>query len=438
MRHRAILFALLAGFALPAQAATPEELNNQIISETAILIDADTGQILYEKEMHKPMRPASTTKIMTGLLALENGNLSDTLTMTEEAVSTIGEGAANIALAADEQLTLEQAMHALAVVSAADASNGIAEYVAGTVDGFITLMNERAKEAGALRTTFQNAHGMPNEEHLTTAYDLAQITRAALQTPGFTDIFGALEYEIPPTNVLAEPRLLTSHNLMLNGEFQYSGAVAAKTGWTVNSQYCLMTAAERDGRTLIGVVMKSPDRDDKYEDMTLLLDHGFDDFISVSFTAAELSQEAYALTDSAGNEWVADITAAGDFSCLIPATLTKDDVTVSYLADGENMVKAVFALNDPTVYTLGELPMTAVQNQPLPVIASVPDIPGSSADAEEAVGMAETEDSDAGDDAWHPALMLIAGIIVAAIGLCIILAIVIVALRWVNIRKDTD
>ncbi len=427
MKHKSVLalLVLLAGFVTPAQAVVPESL----ISETAILIDADSGQILFEKDMHKQMRPASTTKIMTGLLALENGDLSDILTMTEEAVSTIGVGAANIALAADEQLTLEQAMHALAVDSAADASNGIAEYVAGTVEDFIGMMNERAKEAGALQTTFQNAHGMPNDEHLTTAYDLAQITRAALATPGFTDIFSSLEYEIPPTNIMPEPRMLTSNNLILVGEYQYEGVLAAKTGWTVSSQYCLVTAAERDGRTLIGVVMKSPERKDKYIDMTHLLDHGFDDFNSVSFPAEELSKEAYALTDSGGNEWIADIIAAGDFSCLIPAAQKKEDVTVSYIAGEDGTYKAVFSLDTET---LGEIPVSAVKNVPVPVIA-VPSPVSPSPSAEG--NAAGTEPTDEDDGAWHPALMWIAGIIVAVIGLCFLLAAVILVLRWLNIRR---
>jgi D-alanyl-D-alanine carboxypeptidase len=423
-----ILPVLLAGFAAPAtQAGTPADIN--LVSETAILVDADTGQILYEKDMHKPMRPASTTKIMTGLLALERGTLTDTLTMTEEAVSTIGAGAANIALAADEQLTLEQAIHALALVSAADASNGIAEYVSGTVDGFISLMNERAAAAGALHTSFQNAHGMPNEEHLTTAYDLARITMAAIHTPGFSAIFSTLEYEMPPTNIWAEPRLLKNRNLMLGGEFRYEGAIAAKTGWTESSQYCLMTAAKRNGRTLIGIVMKSPDINDKYKDMTLLLDHGFNDFIDVSFTAAELSQEAFAMA----GDTTAKLTVTEDFSCLIPSPLTKEDVRVSYLPEegGELPVKAVFSLDSPPYAgELGELPVTAVRNVPLPVLASAPGLPEPSGAG------AKTAEVETGEDnKWHPLLMWIAGIIVAVIGLCIVLAGVIVTLRWINIWK---
>jgi len=260
---------------IPAAAVTYEELNAMLKSETAVVMDADTGVVLFDKDMHKQMRPASTTKVMTALLALERGSLDDTVIMSHEAVFSLGNGAAHIALDVDEELSLEAALYALAIRSANDATNGVAEHIGESLEAFNKIMNERAVEAGALNTNFANAHGMPHDDHLTTAYDLAKILIAAIDTPGFCEFFSALKYELPPTNKQEESRLFENRNPMLAGRFAYDGIIAGKTGFTNLSQYTLVTAAERDGRRLVCVVLKSADIDDKYEDTTLLLDYGF-------------------------------------------------------------------------------------------------------------------------------------------------------------------
>ena len=308
---------------------SPSELFDVLISESAVLMDGDTGQVLFEKDMHQPLRPASITKVMTALLALEHGNLDDVLTVTQSSLRGIEPTAARISVIPNEELTLEDALYGIAVVSAADASNVVAEYVSGSVNEFISLMNERAKELGALNTNFVNTHGMPDDNHLTTAYDMALISMAAINTPGFNEIFNAHRYVMPPTNVRSTPRTFRNLNRMMTGDFYYEDLISGKTGWTRSSQYTLFAAAERDGRKLVGILIKSPLIDDKYEDMTLMFEYGFDAFERVTFSREEL--ERFSIRDARGRDLVEDVTVHGAFSCLLHRYFTKDDIGVEYI-----------------------------------------------------------------------------------------------------------
>jgi len=375
------MLAILFSNATPAQATTFEDLLLSIKSETAILIDGDTGQVLFEKEIHKKMSPASITKVMTGFLALENAELDDLITISRDAIYSIERNSSHIALDTDEELTLENALYALAITSANDAANGIAEHVGGTMEGFASLMNARAKEAGAIHTNFTNAHGLPDPDHYTTVYDMAMITRAAIQTPHFAEIFSTRVYEMPPTNKQQEPRTFWRKSALIVGRNQYDGSIAEKTGYTTDAQHTFAAAAQRDGRTLIAVVMKSSGSKDKLEDTTALFDYGFSEFDSITFSAEEISKGVYALIEADGMQAEADIKG---FTCLIPKALLKKDVEIDYVVEGgtahEWSVKAVFSLpvSDETmaVTELGALKMTAllhpVVDDIVPVVASEP------------------------------------------------------------------
>ena len=152
--------------------------NGTLTSETAVVIDGKSGQIIYEKNAHQKMYPASTTKILTGLLAVEQGNMSDNITYSHDAVYGIERGSSHASISVGEVLTLEQSMYALSIESANDAAAGIGEYLEQkTGKSLSTLMNERAMEAGAMNSNFVNPHGLPDRNHYTTAYDLAMIAR---------------------------------------------------------------------------------------------------------------------------------------------------------------------------------------------------------------------------------------------------------------------
>jgi len=258
-----------------AESDVSPDLYSIIKSEAAVLINADTGQILFEKNMHQKLYPASITKVVTALLALENGNLHDTITMSRDAVFSIGRDTSNIALDYTEKLTLEQAMYALAIASANDAANGIAEHIGGNMENFANQMTERAKAAGALNTNFTNAHGLPDDNHYTTAYDMACIMMQAAKLPEFIEIFGTLYYEMPPTNKQKEVRRFRITNSLMVGDYEYEGVIAEKTGWTPAAQHTYVAIAKRKDLTLIAVVMKSPDVVTRWEDTTELFNYGF-------------------------------------------------------------------------------------------------------------------------------------------------------------------
>lgn len=266
------LFLILDSKVVSAESVAYPKLK----SEAAVLMDAKTGQVLYKKNMNKKEYPASITKIMTGLIALEQGHLNDILTMSDNAVFSIERDSSNIALDVREKLSLEQALYGMAVASANDAANGIAEYVAGDIETFAQLMNKRAKELGAFNTNFTNANGLPNVNHYTTAYDMALIMRQAIKMTKFKEIFSEDRYEMSSTNKQKDIRYFNNRNDFLNGKYEYDGIIASKIGWTPEAQHTLVTATKQGDRELIVVVMKSQNSDDKYEDTMKLFDYGFD------------------------------------------------------------------------------------------------------------------------------------------------------------------
>lgn len=257
-----------------------------ITGEGAILIDGETGQILYEKNPHMKLYPASTTKIMTGILAIELGDLSDVITIDEDIIKRT-EGT-HIALDYDEQMSLKNLVHALLIDSANDAAAAIAKHISGSVDEFATLMNEKAKEVGALNTHFTNPSGLPDENHVTTAYDLAMIAKYAMKNDTFSNIVKMYNYTIPPTNKKNESRYITSHNKLLysNKKIEVDGKVVpikyewvdgVKNGYTQVAQQCLVSSATKGNRKLICVVLKS-NGTDIYVDTHKLLNYGFNEF----------------------------------------------------------------------------------------------------------------------------------------------------------------
>ena len=326
-----ILSLLVYTGSIPAHADSVSRIYDRTISETAILIDADTGQVLFDKDMHKVMRPASITKIMTALLALENGEPDGTVVMSRNALRNVRPDAASIALSVGEELTLEQALYALSIMSAADAANGIADHISGTLEDFVKLMNERAAQAGALNTNFVNAHGMPDDAHLTTAYDMARIAMQCVKIPEFLEMFSARRYEMPATNKHAA-RLFENRNRMITGEFRYNNLIAGRTGWTQSSEHTLFTAARRGERTLICIVMKSPEINDKYRDTIRLFNFGFDEFKNISISIEEIEQ---LLAETDIGEMVDDIIIESEFSCLIPNNFSISDIEISYIIDNE-------------------------------------------------------------------------------------------------------
>ena len=253
---------------------------------SAVLINADTGEVLYDKYKDYPRFPASTTKVMTALLALEHLDMDQVYTISHDASFTEG---SRIFLLEGEQVTAEQLLYAMLLASANDAAIALAEACAGDVDSFAEMMNEKAEELGAKNTHFVTPNGLPDDSHVTSAADMALFAREAMKNEKFREIVSTYEYVIPPTNLQPEERLIHNTNRLLydtaskadiGGElrpYKYDGILGVKTGYTNAARGCLVAAAERGGMTLIGVVYTS-EPETLYPDMIKLLDFGFDNF----------------------------------------------------------------------------------------------------------------------------------------------------------------
>lgn len=248
-------------------------------AETAIVMEASTGLILYEKNIHAKRYPASITKIMTALIAIENSSLNDIVTFSRDAVFKVDLKSSRIGIDVGEQLTMQQCLYGILLESANEVSYAVAEHVGGTVDKFVEMMNDKAKSLGCLNTNFVNPHGLPDENHVTTAYDMALITRAAMENDTFRKITGTRTYQIPPTNIQSETRYLRNHHrFILKQDYFYDDAIGGKTGYTNAARYTLATVAKRGDMELITVIMKVDTSANQYRDTAKLLDFGFDNF----------------------------------------------------------------------------------------------------------------------------------------------------------------
>ncbi len=250
-----------------------------IFSDTAVLMDADTGTILFDKSMDRQMYPASVTKLMTVLLALENGNLEDQVAMTPTGTAYCVDGSSNLYTQVGEVFTLEQLLYGTMLKSANDMATQVGEYIGGTLDNFIQMMNDRAASLGCTGTHFENACGMPNESHMTTAHDLALIAQQDLKYPKFREIVNTASYTLPPTNMTGTERSMTNHNaLLVVPEFFYPGIIGGKTGYTDAAQSCLSNFASRNGMTLIVITLHAMDGSYAAQDNVDLLDYGYNSF----------------------------------------------------------------------------------------------------------------------------------------------------------------
>lgn len=241
-----------------------------VTAKSAILIEASTGRVLYEKNAFERMPMASTTKIMTAILAIENSNLSDTVVVSPKA-SDVGES--SIWLAAGEKMTMSDMLFGLMLASGNDAAVAIAEHVAGSVDEFSQMMNAKAKEIGAYNTNFCNPNGLPIDDHYTTAYDLALISAYAMKNDFFKELVKT-QYKTIPWEGHEYNRVVKNKNKLL---WQYEGGNGIKTGYTKAAGKCLSAAAERDGMQLISIVLSAPDM---FNDCVKLLDYGFKNYSS--------------------------------------------------------------------------------------------------------------------------------------------------------------
>lgn len=256
----------LTGLSSHAEAAQPT-----VSAEAAVLIEAESGQVIYQKSAETIHSMASTTKIMTALVALETTPLDKVVITSEKAVGVEG---SSIYLGKDERLTMEDLLYALMLQSANDAATAIAIDIAGSEEEFASLMNAKASELGLVNTHFTNPHGLDHAEHYTTALDLGRLACYALKNDTFSTIVSTYKHHIPLKDGDGV-RMLVNHNRMLK---MYDGTIGVKTGFTKKSGRCLVTAAERNGVKLVAVTLNAPD---DWNDHSKMLDYGFAMYESV-------------------------------------------------------------------------------------------------------------------------------------------------------------
>ena len=254
----------------------------ELVSRAAILMDNKTNKILYDKNSNERMFPASTTKILTAILVLENCDLNEIVTASYDAVMSIPEGYVTANIDGDEQLTVEQLLQLLLVHSANDAANVLAEYVGGSIESFVSMMNTKVNELGLTNTHFTNAYGLQDDNHYTTAYDLSVIMQYCLKNDDFRRIAGSASCSIPATNK-SDVRSYTSTNQLLvpSNPNYYSYVTVGKTGFTTEAGECLVSCAYKNDLELICVVLGGTVVDGvstRFSESKTLYEYGFNNF----------------------------------------------------------------------------------------------------------------------------------------------------------------
>ena len=293
-----------------------------VSAESAILMDADTGVILYSKNIHTKHYPASTTKILTTLIAMEQCSLDEMVTFSYKATHDIDPGSNHIGIDADEQLPMEDCLKAILIRSANEVSFGVAEHIAGdSWEAFAPIMNERAKELGCLNSNFVNPNGLPNEEHVTTVYDMAMIGRAFFENDILCQMTQMKQLHLYPTDT--QPHEIWENNMMLllpGKQYGYEDLVGCKTGYTNAARSCLVSCAERDGLKLICVVFKD-ESPYQYEDTIALFEYGFN-----NFTKCNIAENETKYNLNTGNSYSGSNDIFGSSEALL--TLNETDYII--------------------------------------------------------------------------------------------------------------
>lgn len=310
-----------------------------VYSPACILIDADSGKILYSKNANTKMYPASTTKIMTAILTLENCKLDDVAIASHNAVYSIPYGYSVATIQEGEELTIEQLLNVLLIPSANDAAVVLAEHIAGSVEAFSDMMNSKAVELGCKNTHFVNPNGIHDEEHYSTAYDLALIGKYAMQFDTFRTIVQKTSYSLPKTNKYdKEDRLFNTTNDLIKKNYSssqtnyyYQYATGAKTGYTDAAKSCIVATATKDDISLIAVVLHSGTTAEGLSQRALdcktLFEYGFNNYSIKSIAEKDSVAEQISVKNSTKETESLDLLYSDDLSGLVP-----DDVDISTIA----------------------------------------------------------------------------------------------------------
>lgn len=246
-------------------------------AQAAILMEANTGVILYAKNIDEKLYPASTTKLLTCLIAAENCQLNETVTFSHDAVFNLEPGSSNIGIDEGQSMPLEECLYGILVASANEVANAVAEHVAGSQEAFAKMMNEKAASLGCTNSHFVNAHGLYDDEHYVSAYDLALIAKAFFQDELLSKIGNTPSHHFQATAAQPDDFITRNKHQLITGDISYEGIKGGKTGYTDEARQTLVTCAEQNGMKLICVILKE-ESPDQFYDTVKLFDYGFTNF----------------------------------------------------------------------------------------------------------------------------------------------------------------
>lgn len=341
-----------------------------ILSDAAILVDNNTGKILYAKNHNERMYPASTTKILTAILVIENGNLSDTAVASYDAISVIPSGYSSAYLSEGEELSVRYLLELLLIHSANDAANVLAEYISGSIEEFVDLMNKKATSLGCTDSHFENTNGIHDENHYTTAKDLAIITRYCMQNSTFREIVSMKSCTIPATNK-SEERFYKNTNDLMNETSSYylENCIGVKTGFTTQAGNCLISYCSQDGLELICVILHANQTENgsssRYPDTLSLFEYGYSNYTLSTIASKGTIVCNISINNASSSTKNLDVILADDISALsninasspeykiylndnISAPISQNSVvgSITYSIDGINYTENLLAAHD--------------------------------------------------------------------------------------------
>lgn len=316
-------------------------------AESAILLEANTGVILYAKNIDEKMYPASTTKLMTCLIAAENCELNETVTFSHNAVFSIESGSSNIGIDEGQSMPMEECLYGILAASANEVANAVAEHVAGSTEAFAEMMNEKAAELGCKNTHFVNAHGLFDEDHYTSAYDLALIAKAFFQNELLAKIGNTSSHHFEATATQPDDFIVRNKHQLITGAIPYEGIKGGKTGYTDEARQTLVTCAEQKGMKLICVIMKE-ESPEQFYDTVKLFDYGFTNFSVINVSENETR---YSIQNSnffnTSNDIFGDsnpiLALNTDSYLIVPKAASFDelDSEISYDTDNEEEIAEI-------------------------------------------------------------------------------------------------
>ena len=376
-----LIFTLIAFIVTSISNITFAQEVPTITAPNGVLIDYETGKVLFDKNAHQQTYPASTTKVMTAVLVLENANLDDKVTIDYD----LYVDGSSMYLLKGESFTVKELLQALLIRSANDTAEALAIHVAGSVEKFVEMMNQRAKELGALNTNFSNPHGLPDTSHVTTAYDLAMIAKHAMSFDLFREIVNTPMLTFEPTEQTPETRYYRNTNkflwgtgignqMLYNGKYiniKYDIIDGIKTGYTGAAKQCLISSGVKDDHRLISVILGA-EGVDVYSDSRTLIDYGHANFKLVSLTGKNSDQLKVPVKN--GKENYVNISIANDKLSIIPNNTKLSDITESIsinenikapITQGQALGKLSYSLDNEVIGEIDLIAKESIEEQPI-------------------------------------------------------------------------